>query len=96
MRLKVSTSHMDNPIPTKAWYERAVDPNEKHPWYIKVLLFLWSISDNRVVWWELLMGKNEYMKPIMFRNFVFTVVFFLALAATFISSLLGGWINTHL
>jgi hypothetical protein len=87
---------MDNPIYAKTWYERAVNPNEKHSWYIKVLLFLWSISDNRVVWWELLMGKNEYMKPIMFRNFVFNCVFFLALASVFLFSILGGWINTHL
>ncbi len=87
---------MDNANYTKTWYERAVDPHEKHSWYIRVLLLLWSISDNHVVWWELVLGKNDNMKPYMFRSFVFNVVLFLALASAFIFMLLGGWITSHL
>lgn len=87
---------MDDPNRNKTWYERAVDSNEKHPWYIRVLLLLWSISDNRVVWWELILGKNENMKPYMFRIFVFNVVSFLVLATAFMGMVLGGWINAHL
>jgi hypothetical protein len=81
----------------RPWYERALDPSEKHSWYIWILVAMWHVS------WDMsnersvsgaAFGKDrvDRTEPWLFRNFAWRILAMFTLFGVMMLFVFAGWI----